>query len=647
MGNYHQCLGIQETLPDLSIDGKYCTISVPLDQDLVLPSFPDLPGLPDFPGWPDIPWPELNPELTRIPKETHDRVKTFRSLHADGLSNPRALLSSEKRDVTLNLAICIPKACTTREAIDGMLFNTTAVGFQYKDDFCRLPGDKPWVAADYIAIVIFGTIAVITILSTAYDIRHNIILKREPKQINKLLQSFSVYTNTRRLVTYTSVPGTLECLDGIRVMAMLWVIVGHTYVTKFNESLANPLDVLNWMTSFSSLWITSAPFTVDTFFMISGLLVVYTTAGKLTRMNLLKNLHFFYLNRLLRMFPVLAAFVLLQASILNWISDGPNWTTVAQSTNSCRVFWWSTLLHIQNYVNPGHMCVAQTWYLAVDVQMHILSPLVLFWVLGTRRRVAWTALTVAMILALVPATVYNVIMEFPAGPVTISRASEQAYYMFNYYVNTLTRCSPFFVGMIYGYLLHLNKGRVVMISKLSATVLWLCATILSTTVFMSSYPILQSDWDNQAVDTTINSVSRPAWALAIGWMVFACVHGYGGPINWYLSLKMWKFPSRLSYAMYIVHYSLMFVVNSTAITPYHFTVMGTMYRFFGDLGLTLVLSFVLTVTVDSPCSTLIKHFLGNGPKRQQVKPSIEEEKEGEFTGRINHAYISDETKSKL
>lgn len=31
------------------------------------------------------------------------------------------------------------------------------------------------------------------------------------------------------------------------------------------------------------------------------------------------------------------------------------------------------------------------------------------------------------------------------------------YYLVYYYVNTLTRGSPFFVGMIFGYLLHLGR----------------------------------------------------------------------------------------------------------------------------------------------------------------------------------------------
>lgn len=55
------------------------------------------------------------------------------------------------------------------------------------------------------------------------------------------------------------------------------------------------------------------------------------------------------------MFPLLAAYVLIQASLLNWISDGPNWTVMSAHVERCRVNWWATLLHIQNWIDPSNM----------------------------------------------------------------------------------------------------------------------------------------------------------------------------------------------------------------------------------------------------------------------------------------------------
>ncbi|CAG4983790.1 unnamed protein product [Parnassius apollo] len=52
------------------------------------------------------------------------------------------------QDSVLRLAVCIPRACTTKEAISALLFNVSARGFEYKDYYCRLPNDKQWVPAN-------------------------------------------------------------------------------------------------------------------------------------------------------------------------------------------------------------------------------------------------------------------------------------------------------------------------------------------------------------------------------------------------------------------------------------------------------------------------------------------------------------------
>ncbi|XP_050561859.1 nose resistant to fluoxetine protein 6-like [Spodoptera frugiperda] len=627
LGNYHQCLGIRKQIPSSVVEGKYCMINVPLDQDW--PSLPTTPSLPDI-TWPDITWPPQNQRYLKWRENVAKKSSELRVAMAgyDSFSGATNESSSALAALTFRLGVCIPKACTPRSAINSIFGGLNTSPIEFEESYCRLPKDKHWVAGDYVALVIFGIFILLVAISTAYDIRHNIFLQKDPKKINKLWVAFSAYTNTRRLVTYTPVPGTLECLDGIRSFAMMWVIIGHTFVTQTqSQIMGNPADALAWMTSLQSVWITAAPITVDTFFTLSGLLLVYTTAGKLTSLKLLKNLHLFYLNRLLRMFPVLAAVILMQISIFNRVADGPYWNVEMTNTHRCRVYWWSTLLHIQNYVNPSHMCLSHSWYLAIDVQLHILSPIVLVWILTGKRKLAWSALVGSLIAVLAAATTYNFIKEFQSGPVIPSRPYDTPDYLINYYVNTLTRASPFFVGLIFGYILHLNRGTKVVINFWSATVMWVCTTVIALLIIYSSYPIMQLDWKNQFADSMINSFMRPAWAMFIGWMIFACEHGYGGPVNWVLCLRAWKVLGRLSYAMYLVHYPLMFVVLAMPIVPIYFDVQFSLYNFFADFLLAVIVAFIVTILIDSPCSVLIKHFMGGGPRRppQKVAPALEPE----------------------
>lgn len=71
------------------------------------------------------------------------------------------------------------------------------------------------------------------------------LLVSDPKHVNKIYQSFSVVTNTRQLVTYTAVPGAIECLDGMRAISMIWIVVGHTHLNQLYDTMANPLDFID------------------------------------------------------------------------------------------------------------------------------------------------------------------------------------------------------------------------------------------------------------------------------------------------------------------------------------------------------------------------------------------------------------------
>lgn len=54
-------------------------------------------------------------------------------------------------DLALSLALCIPKACSVEDVMSS-LATVSPVPFSYTEHFCRLPDDKPFSAADYVAV---------------------------------------------------------------------------------------------------------------------------------------------------------------------------------------------------------------------------------------------------------------------------------------------------------------------------------------------------------------------------------------------------------------------------------------------------------------------------------------------------------------
>ncbi|XP_026314798.1 O-acyltransferase like protein-like [Hyposmocoma kahamanoa] len=393
---------------------------------------------------------------------------------------------------------------------------------------------------------------------------------------------------------------------------MVWVAIGHFFGAF--PPIINIADYYQWATSASSIWMTTAQTGVDTFFMLSGLMIVYTTVGKVTSMKLLKNLHLFYLNRLLRMFPLLATAVLLQVGVLHYIHDGAAWNIVATATRDCRTHWWITMLYMQNFFRP--MCLSHTWYLAIDMQLHILSPLVLVWVLSGKKKVAWSGLIVALLVALTASSIYNFMNNFVGSTIRpILRPGEGDRYSRLYYDSTLTRCSPFFVGMCFGYLIHFWREKNIRLTKIMNSVLWIVNLTVLFLAFYATTPMKNVEYDNQTFDNLANSFMRPAWALGVGWLVLACAEGYGGPINWFLSLRMWKLPSRLSFAIYLLHVPIQFVIVGAATQQTYFSVLNFIYKFCGSFVIYFIASFVFTILVESPFSNIVKMLLGSGIKK--------------------------------
>lgn len=88
---------------------------------------------------------------------------------------------------------------------------------------------------------------------------------------------------------------------------------------------------------------------------------------------------------------------------------------------------------------------------------------------------------------------------------------------------------------------------------------------LLATVIFANYPLMQRDIESTNLEYALyTSLSRIAWAMALSYIIYACVHGYGGPVNWFLSLSFWQPLSRLSYAIYLIHFPVVMVVMGSA-----------------------------------------------------------------------------------
>ncbi|ETN70625.1 hypothetical protein NECAME_14649 [Necator americanus] len=118
----------------------------------------------------------------------------------------------------------------------------------------------------------------------------------------RVLLSYSVYTNGSAILeTGPYKEGNIKSLASIRFISMTWVAAGHTLLQNANSDTLLP--VFSIWNPFLSTTFMNAFLSVDTFFLLSGILVAYLFFKSKPSMRYVKNPFtwvMFYVHRYLR-----------------------------------------------------------------------------------------------------------------------------------------------------------------------------------------------------------------------------------------------------------------------------------------------------------------------------------------------------------
>lgn len=116
------------------------------------------------------------------------------------------------------------------------------------------------------------------------------------------LHCFSILNNGRKLLSMkVSSRGTnIGCIHGIRVLSTLWVVIGHTWIYGPYLSAHNVNDATEDGMSWWFQGIGNGTVSVDTFFLMSGLLISFLLLKELDRNKGKFNVGLFYIHRYLR-----------------------------------------------------------------------------------------------------------------------------------------------------------------------------------------------------------------------------------------------------------------------------------------------------------------------------------------------------------
>ena len=422
--------------------------------------------------------------------------------------------------------------------------------------------------------------------------------------LGKTLLSFSAVHNLDRLMVVP--PPLLNVTNGIRVLSMFLIIIGHTVL--FSVLLASAFDPtapfgsrvleasgvapseLNQFNGavfkFPFQIILGAEFCVDTFFFLSGLFLVFLTLRKLaTKPDSLPASSpaasfsiwpLAILHRYLRLTPALGFMLFVHIKLVPYLGRGPLWHEVAESiSETCNKnnHWLANIGYINNFVPAVYddQCAGWTWYLANDFQFVVLlGPfLVAAFRISTKAGLALTSFLVAACMGIGFAIGYHndLSLFLTPKPGTGDQSTE-------FYGKPYTRMGAWVIGAGLGgvldYFGRTGNGRLPRIPLAVRAAVYVAAGTMMGLTFFGQYSNYKNQDDaygswNKGTNVSYLAFSRPAWTLALASLVFVWMSSVGPSlknslVSSFLSAPLWAPLARLTYSAYLWHPVLMYVI---------------------------------------------------------------------------------------
>jgi hypothetical protein len=195
-------------------------------------------------------------------------------------------------------SVCVPAVCDPSRVpilVNEFVqrFNLSVPAFDGANS-CQSDARPSFTGLDWTAIIIFSLFGCLLIGSTVYDV---VMKERKSKETEKkifhmfyistyylfcyleppsnVLRSFSVYSNANRLLSceQSKSPDNLQCLNGLRVVSIVWVVFLHRHEFTLFQPNMNAAYQQEWIQSFYAMIWHGGYVAVDTFLVMSGVLV--------------------------------------------------------------------------------------------------------------------------------------------------------------------------------------------------------------------------------------------------------------------------------------------------------------------------------------------------------------------------------------
>ncbi|KRT80990.1 hypothetical protein AMK59_5162, partial [Oryctes borbonicus] len=168
--------------------------------------------------------------------------------------------------------------------------------------------------------------------------------------------------------------------------------------------------------------------------------------------------------------------------------------------------------------------------------------------------------------------------------------SENAHFHANI-VATHIRAPCWLIGFIMGYLLHKFRDVPIRPKPSTVIILWSASISIFLIIILGHETVATNEY-NVIRSSLFNTLVRPAWSIALCWVIFASMKGFGGIANKVLMAPIFNIIIKINFNMFLLHVlPQIYFIGQTRMSTY-FNNMHNMYLVLADLAGALVVSFL-------------------------------------------------------
>ncbi|XP_076267312.1 nose resistant to fluoxetine protein 6-like isoform X3 [Rhynchophorus ferrugineus] len=473
-------------------------------------------------------------------------------------------VTKQPRD-TVNFGWCVPASCSVHDlktALSNYLnsidvpLETRNVSYtgQVTSSFCHQSNDKQtYNIADYSFCLVTLILVLLVFISTAYDYQTESPKSEEKAKKKSLAQkmflAFSARLNFLEMAHLETTNKDLNILYGLRTIAIMIVILDHRFGTFTSSALLNFDYVEVQYRAIMACLVFHGDLFVDSFFILSGLLVTYGLLSQFDKRMV--NPGFIVFLRYIRLTPVYAFVIFYYATMFDYTGNGPLWKIIAGAdSNDCKKNWWLNLLYLNNYINADHMCMTHAWYLPCDFHYFIIAIGICI-LIKKEKKIGLSALFSVIIISMVIPFILTVAYSRPAMllfyPDFLTGPKTHPDFLLTY-SKSHTRATPYFMGMVAGYIYYKLKGKNNHVCRFKTTLIVL-ASLLSIVASIFCGAIFYNPYHeyNTYESAAYAALHRPLWAMGSIGLMYVASYGHASFLSKILTWNPWIPLSKLQY----------------------------------------------------------------------------------------------------